>query len=130
MTRIERISLEGPPHRLDNQYAQIFTKNAKQFLFELIAEFDAKVDALLLEREQRRIDIAKGNWTPQFQVTNERNWKIAAIPERIRNRKLDLGDISPANTVLFTDALYADVQGIQVNGERISNEKKRNKYSF
>lgn len=114
MTKIERISLEGPPHRLESQHAQIFTKDAKQFLFELVTEFDAKVDALLLERDKRRIDIAKGLWTPQFRRTTEKNWTIAPIPERIRNRKLDLGDISPANTVLFTDALYADVQGIQV----------------
>lgn len=115
MTQIESVLIEGPPHRLDNQYAQIFTKNAKQFLFELINEFDAKVDALLLQREKRRIEIAHGNWTPTFSVTNEKNWTISPIPRRIQNRKLDLGDISPANTVLFTDALYADVQGIQVD---------------
>lgn len=114
MTKIESVLLEGPPQRLDQQHAQIFTKQAKQFLFELITEFDAKVDALLLEREKRRIEIVKGDWTPQFKATNDKNWTIAPIPERIRNRKLDLGDISPANTVLFTDTLYADVQGIQV----------------
>lgn len=114
MTQIESVSIEGPPHRLDQQHARIFTKDAKRFLFELITEFDAKVDAVLLERERRRIEIAKGNWKPQFSVTKEKNWQIAPIPERIQNRKLDLGDISPANTILFTDALYADVQGIQV----------------
>lgn len=114
MTQIERVALEGPPQRLENQHARIFTRNAKQFLLELITEFESKVDALLLERERRRIEISKGNLKPQFRVIDEKGWKIAPIPQRIRNRKLDLGDISPANTVLFTDALYADVQGIQV----------------
>lgn len=114
MPQIKEIALEGPPQRLDSQYARIFTRPAKQFLVDLICEFDSKVEFLLLERERRRIEIASGKWKPQFKHVNEKNWQIAEIPERIRNRKLDLGDVSPANTILFTDALYANVQGIQV----------------
>lgn len=116
MEYTEAILLEGPPQRLDNQYSRIFTKNAKQFLRELITEFDSKVDKLLLERERRRIDITSGKWKAEFKKIDEKNnWKIAEIPEKIRNRKLDLGDVSPSNTINFTDALYADVQGIQVS---------------
>lgn len=111
---MERIALEGPPHRLDNQYSRIFTKPAKQFLCELVTEFDPKVEFLLLERERRRIEISNGTWKPTFKTVDEKNWMISDIPERIKNRKLDLGDISPANTISFTDALYANVQGIQV----------------
>lgn len=114
MARIEGVTLEGPPQRLDNQYSRIFTKGSIQFLRELLTEFDSKVDLLLLEREKRRINITTGNWKPKFQKINEIDWKIGEIPQRIRNRKLDLGDISPANTINFTDALYANVQGIQV----------------
>lgn len=114
MEHTEVILLEGPPQRLDNQYSRIFTKNAKQFLRELITEFDSKVDKLLLERERRRIDITSGKWKAEFRRINEKNWKITEIPERIKNRKLDLGDVSPSNTSSFIDALYADVQGIQV----------------
>lgn len=113
--RTEGILLEGPPQRLDKQYARIFTRSAKQFLREFITEFDSKVDSLLLERERRRIDITSGKWKPKFRKVDEQDWTIAEIPQRIRNRKLDLGDISPANTINFTDALYADVQGIQVS---------------
>lgn len=108
------IALEGPPQRLESKYTRIFTKSAKEFLWELINEFDTKVDQLLLERERRRIDIANGKWQPKFQRVGKSNWKIAEIPSKIKNRKLDLGDVSPANTISFTDALYADVQGIQV----------------
>lgn len=113
MERTEGILLEGPPQRLETQYTRIFTEDAKNFLRELITEFDTKVDALLLERERRRIEIISGNWKPEFRKTNEKDWKIAEIPQRIKNRKLDLGDVSPSNTISFTDALYADVQGIQ-----------------
>lgn len=112
---VKTVILEGSPHRLESQYSRIFTNEAKEFLYELINKFDAKVDEILLERERRRIDIAQGNWEPKFQKTKQSEWKIDAIPTRIQNRKLDLGDISPANTVLFTDALWADVQGIQVD---------------
>lgn len=110
----KRVTLEGPPRRLESQYSRIFSKKAKQFLYDLITEFDTKVESLLLEREKRRIHITKGNWKPQWKRVDENNWKIAEIPARITNRKLDLGDISPANTISFTDALYANVQGIQV----------------
>lgn len=119
MEQVKKVALEGPPQRLEQQYSRIFTKNAKQFLLELVTKFDAKVESLLLEREKCRIDIANGNWKPQFRKCSEQNWKIADIPARIKNRKLDLGDISPANTISFTDALYANVQGIQVCHLRI-----------
>ncbi|XP_055302057.1 malate synthase-like isoform X3 [Sitodiplosis mosellana] len=115
MEHTEGISLEGPPQRLEKQYSRIFTKSAKQFLREFITEFDTKVDSLLLARERRRIDITSGNWKPEFRKIDEKDWTITEIPHRIRNRKLDLGDVSPANTINFTDALYADVQGIQVD---------------
>lgn len=120
---MEQIAIEGPPHRLDNQYSRIFTKQSKQFLCELVTKFDPKVDILLLERDRRRIDISRGNWKPKFKQVDEKNWTISPIPQKIKNRKLDLGDVSPANTISFTDALYADVQGIQV-GYFFSNSKR------
>lgn len=112
-TKVDVI-LEGAPQRLQKQYDTIFTKSAKEFLWELVTKFDTKVERILLEREKRKIDIATGKWVPKFQTVQPSDWTIAEIPQRIRNRKVDLGDISPANTVAFTDALYADVQGIQV----------------
>lgn len=121
MEHTGRVLLEGPPQRLGIQYSKIFTNSAKNFLHEFVTEFDSKVDSLLLERDRRRIDTTNGNWKPSFKKIDEKDWKIAEIPQRIRNRKLDLGDISPANTIIFTDALYADVQGIQVSTFRLTN---------
>lgn len=54
---------------------------------------------------------------PVFNRTRERDdesWKIRQVPERLLNRRLDLGDVSPANFEHFLAALRADVQGIQV----------------
>lgn len=108
-----QIAIEGAPRRLETEYAAIFTKDAKQFLYDLVAEFEPKVEKILLARERRRLDIVDGKWTPNFKRVPG-DWKVAEIPPRIRNRQLDLGDVSPANTANFIDALYADVRGIQV----------------
>lgn len=115
------VALEGTPQRLETQYSKIFTRESKQFLWELISQFDSKVENILLERERRRIEISSGKWNPKFKKIDLKHWTIGEIPHRIRNRKLDLGDISPANTISFTDALYANVQGIQVHLELILN---------
>lgn len=108
-----QIAIEGAPRRLETEYAAIFTKDAKRFLYDLVTEFEPKVEKLLEARERRRLDIVEGNWTPNFRRIPG-DWKISEIPPRIRNRQLDLGDVSPANTANFIDALYADVRGIQV----------------
>lgn len=110
------VVIEGAPHRLEAEYEAIFTREAKRFLYDLVNRFESKVDRILLEREKRRIDILDGKWKAEFKSSRKcDDWKIADIPARIRNRKLDLGDVSPANTANFVDALYADVQGIQVS---------------
>lgn len=112
-----RIAIEGAPRRLEAEYAAIFTKEAKQFLYDLVTEFEPKVERILIARERRRLDIVEGKWTPTFRRVPG-DWKIAEIPQRVRNRQLDLGDVSPANTANFIDALYADVRGIQVSSFR------------
>ena len=108
------ISIEGSPQRLQTEYSVIFTKSSKQFVCDLVREFEGRVEKLLLRREIRKTDILDGRWQPAFRNEAKGDWKIREIPTRIRNRKLDLGDVSPANTAAFVDALYANVQGIQV----------------
>lgn len=98
---------------METEYATIFTRDAKRFLYDLVTEFEPKVEKLLLARERRRLDIVEGKWAPNFRRVPG-DWRIGEIPQRIRNRQLDLGDVSPANTANFIDALYANVRGIQV----------------
>lgn len=109
------VAIESAPHRLRSEHLLIFTKNALKFLEELCTEFDERLGDLLRQRERQKIDILDGKWRPKFEnSTRNLDWRIGELPERLRNRRLDLGDISPANTTNFVDALYADVQGIQV----------------
>lgn len=114
--------VESAPHRLDYEHSTLFTPAALKFLQTFIDVFDDRVDQLMLKRARRRVDIFEGKWKPAFRTVDaslDQNWAIDEIPKRLRNRKLDLGDVSPANTVNFIDAMYADVQGIQVSTIRI-----------
>ncbi|XP_052860500.1 uncharacterized protein LOC128267655 [Anopheles cruzii] len=111
-----RILIESSPHRLESAYKEVFTDAALDFLVELVSEFDQDVDLILQNRVKRRVLLEQGDWIPEFKNHSEKlEWKIDELPQRLRNRKLDLGDVSPANTVHFVDCLYADVQGIQVD---------------
>lgn len=106
------ISVEQAPHRLESEHSFIFTKSALKFVEDLVTEFDGRMEKLILERDKRRVN---GKWKPEFvNHTKELAWSIRPLPKRLQNRKIDLGDVSPANTAYFVDTLYADVQGIQV----------------
>ena len=71
---------------------------------------------MLRQRVLRRCEVESGK-RPEFvakRANTSTKWKIDPIPRRLQNRKLDLGDISPARLDLLVAALNSDVQGIQV----------------
>ncbi|XP_055625088.1 malate synthase-like [Toxorhynchites rutilus septentrionalis] len=111
------IEIEKSPHRLEDAYAEIFTQAALNFLREMHRKFDDEVEKLIRRRDERRLCIRQGKWKPEFKNSSseELDWKIDDLPVKLRTRKLDIGDVSPANTTNFADSLYAKVQGIQVD---------------
>ncbi|XP_058462383.1 malate synthase-like [Malaya genurostris] len=116
MDKTKRVSIEKAPHRVEEAYATIFTIGALEFLNDLVVEFDNEVEKLIQQRLHRRLNIKQGKWKPEFKNNSEKlKWKIDDLPFRLQNRKVDLGDVSPANTTSFVDSLYAQVQGIQVD---------------
>lgn len=109
-------SIEDPPARLKAAHSFLFTKEALSFLEALLVEFEPEYDQILIDRRARATEISRGNFVPKFNnVHGEKDWTITPLPERLKNRKLDLGDCSPANSANLVDALNANVQGIQVN---------------
>lgn len=57
---------------------------------------------------------------PDFQpqeavLAGRQTWRVAEVPSRLKDRRVDLGDISPANTELFKRALNSCACGIQVS---------------
>ena len=51
---------------------------------------------------------------PQSPEVQDKSWQVLPVPHRLQCRTVDLGDISPANTELFTKALISSACGIQV----------------
>lgn len=82
----------------------------------LISALYAFCEQIQRKRILRRVSVQNGA-VPTFiskKANRSKNWRVDPIPRRLVNRKLDLGDISPARTELLVAALNSNVQGIQV----------------
>ena len=73
---------------------------------------------MLRHRTIRKLHLNDSGELPFFQpqsvVVRDKTWKVSPVPARLQCRAVDLGDISPANTELFTKALNSPACGIQV----------------
>ncbi|KAF5300011.1 hypothetical protein FQR65_LT09267 [Abscondita terminalis] len=112
------IRIADPPLHLQNAFQTIFTKGALEFITQLVTAFEDDVEQLQWKRLRKKSEFYLKGELPSFPQSPARadlSWKIRPLPERLRNRELDLGDVSPANTNHFIKALNADVQGVQVD---------------
>lgn len=96
------------------------------FLAEIGAEFQHKIDQLLHNRVLKKAVLDKipdkeaiVNYLRENAPKVEENgWKIEELPARLRNRRIDAGDVSPANLDELERYLSCDpneLQGIQVD---------------
>ncbi|KRT83340.1 hypothetical protein AMK59_3947 [Oryctes borbonicus] len=114
----EHIEISEPPIGLENLYRVLFTKDALDLLAKLFLEFEHRINKLYCDRQIRKYELRASKNLPKFLNSKQRSdetWKVNPVPERLANRRLDLGDVSPANTSHFFQALNANVQGIQVD---------------
>ncbi|GJQ65319.1 hypothetical protein Trydic_g7435 [Trypoxylus dichotomus] len=112
------IEISESPIGLEKWYQTLFTKEALNLLAELFLQFEQRISQLYCDRQIRKYKLRRYKELPKFLKSKQRSdkiWKVDAVPERLANRRLDLGDVSPANTSHFFEALNADVQGIQVD---------------
>ena len=96
----------------------IFTEEAKEFLRKLITRFDKDVADLLCNRRKTKIEYNVSGKLPSFKqsaAAEDKSWGISPVPPRLRQRHLDVGDVSPADGHKLRTALQADVDGIQVD---------------
>merc|ERR1719394_776604 len=66
----------------------------------------------------KKLDFDKYLCLPGFPSSpprDDQSWKVAPMPARLRQRHLDLGDVSPALTQRFKQCLQQDVVGIQTD---------------
>ena len=70
-------------------------------------------------RSLKKLQFEETGSLPDFEpreiaLAKNKAWKVAEVPPRLRDRRVDLGDISPTNTELFKRALNSGACGIQV----------------
>ena len=103
-----------------------FSTDLIDFLSEIGQHFQSRIDGLLEKRKVKKAtldEFTKVEDIVHFLTENApkvepENWKIAALPNRLKNRQIDAGDVSPA----FKDQLERylstspdQLQGIQVD---------------
>ena len=116
------ITILNPQNNSDPEHQRlinsIFTEDAKEFLSKLITRFDRDVRDLLCNRRRTKIEYKLSGKLPSFKqsaATKDKSWRISPLPPRLRQRHLDVGDVSPADGDKLRRALRADVDGIQVD---------------
>ena len=95
---------------------EIFTErnNRAQKLDHLLSHFDSEA---IKPNAQDFYDKIVRPLMSENVSTNQEKWKIDRLPIRLQDRRIDLGDVSPANTEKFEKSLRMSpklVQGIQV----------------
>lgn len=109
--KIKDVFISAWPKGLEKEFNQLLTREAVEFIVDLIIEFEDGINNLYSSRFKRKFS----QETLKFLKPNTDDWKVAPVSDRLSNRRLDLGDVSPSNLEHFTAALCADVQGIQVD---------------
>ncbi|KAG7166286.1 Malate synthase-like [Homarus americanus] len=112
------VEVEPPPRGLEKEYATLLTPAAVKFVADLTKQFNNKVDLMLKERIRRKVELDINGHLPNFSnnpKVQDESWRVAPVPRRLVCRQLDLGDVSPANTDKFLEALKCDVNGIQTD---------------
>ncbi|KAK8725886.1 hypothetical protein OTU49_010538 [Cherax quadricarinatus] len=114
---VSDVEVEPPPEGMTEEYTTLLTPKAVRFVADLTREFNTQVDLMMKERLRRKVELDITGNLPNFAnyKVQETNWRVDPVPERLTCRKLDLGDVSPANTDKFIEALQCDVNGIQTD---------------
>ncbi|CAD6240779.1 GSCOCG00008910001-RA-CDS [Cotesia congregata] len=114
-SKIKDVFISAWPKGLEKEFNQLLTREAVEFIVDLIVEFEDGINNLYSSRFKRKLQQTSLKNTLKFLKPNTDDWKVAPVSDRLSNRRLDLGDVSPSNLEHFSAAMCADVQGIQVD---------------
>ncbi|OWF46599.1 uncharacterized protein LOC110455515 [Mizuhopecten yessoensis] len=112
------VEISDPPAQLKTAFKTLLTLEAVKFLDDLVRQFEDAVDQMLINRRLKKLDLDTSGKLPNFPVDDrvrQGDWSVAPIPERLRCRHVDLGDVSPSNIEHFEAALKSTAQGIQTD---------------
>ncbi|XP_056419112.1 malate synthase-like isoform X2 [Hyla sarda] len=114
------VELSDAPFGLEEEFNALLTPDAIHFLAQLTSTFNNKVDKILWNRAARKVELDLTNSYPNFpldtaHIRNDTKWRVAAVPRRLQNRHVDIGDTAPYQTERFHRALMSSAEGIQVD---------------
>lgn len=113
----QHVHINPPGEELAEESTALFTDGALSFLVDLLREFEARVDQLYEDRLKRKCEFLGSEKLPRFEGSNIRTgtWSVAPVAEGLRDWRLVLGDVSPANGEHFSKAFAAPVSAVQVD---------------
>jgi malate synthase A len=116
------LEIAEPPAGDEEIFATLFNPAAREFLARTVAVFDAEVDSLVHRRQLTRLQMEMSGSLPTFSATTteenpppDADWRISPVPERLRRRHIDIGDVSPADTEQLARCLASAADGVQVD---------------
>ena len=89
-TYAEGVEFTAP---IPDEFAEVLTPEAVSFVARLSREFSGRVDELLAKRAERQERINAGempDFLPETREIREGDWKIAPIPDDLRERRVEL----------------------------------------
>ncbi|KAL3672143.1 hypothetical protein V7S43_002806 [Phytophthora oleae] len=101
-------------------YDAVLSPAALEYVADLAAAFQLGVDQLHAERQARRLATENGAM-PHFleetrAIREDATWRVDLQPKMLKDRRVDIGDVSPANRKFLLRALNSGAQ-VRVGGE-------------
>ncbi|KAG7384179.1 hypothetical protein PHYPSEUDO_002867 [Phytophthora pseudosyringae] len=108
------------PSSPQHVYDAVLSPAALEFVAELASAFQQEVDELHARRQARRLATEQHRAMPHFleetrAVREDETWRVDPQPEALMDRRVDIGDVSPANPEFLLRALNSGAQGVQVD---------------
>ncbi|KAF1772739.1 Malate synthase-like [Phytophthora cactorum] len=101
-------------------YDAVLSPAALDFVAELAAAFQQEVEQLHARRQARRLVTEQNGAMPRFleetrAIREDETWRVDPQPDALMDRRVDIGDVSPAKRELLLRALNSGAQGVQVD---------------
>ncbi len=113
--KTEGIEIVGP---VSEEYAEILTPEALQFVGSLAREFESRRVELLQKRQDRQAQIDQGqlpDFLPETREIRESDWKIAPIPEDLKDRRVEI--TGPVDRKMMINALNSGASAFMADFE-------------
>ncbi|XP_043199164.1 malate synthase-like [Amphibalanus amphitrite] len=118
MPAASEVEIAAPPSGLEEQHAAVFTADAIAFLLDCYTRFRNDIQTLYDERCRRQLALNTSGELPMVSSQSARtdgDWTVAPLPDGLKDRRIDLGDVTPSDMTQLTAALNSTASGVQVD---------------